>query len=130
MDNPPTDSPLPRKRTSNVVGWDYGVLFDAQFPYKVKCKLCRKEFSIGVCKMKEHIGHLKGNVADCPMSTKEDQEKCKKAIAEAKNKKSPIDQLASAINPEVSMAAKKRQHNLYDPISKEKTHAVHHYCAR
>lgn len=88
MDNPPTDSPLPRKRTSNAVGWDYGVLFDAQFPYKVKCKLCRKEFSIGVCKMKEHIGHLKGNVADCPMSTKEDQEKFKKAIAEAKNKKS------------------------------------------
>ncbi|XP_056850759.1 uncharacterized protein LOC130500076 [Raphanus sativus] len=42
----------------------------------------------------------------------------------------PMDQFANPINPEVSTAAKTRQQNLHDAISKEKTHAVHQYCAR
>ncbi|CAN7051196.1 uncharacterized protein LOC103829688 isoform X2 [Brassica rapa] len=168
MDIPTTGSPPRLKRNSNDVGWDYGVLCDARFPDKVKCLLCGKEFSGGIYRMKEHIGHLKGNVAACPKSTKGDQEKCKKALAEAKNKKSmkrkheealraevdiskdtvieelekelgafknphfqgPIDQFANPINPEVSMAGKTRQQSLHDAISKEKTHAVHQYCAR
>ncbi|VVB11771.1 unnamed protein product [Arabis nemorensis] len=41
----------------------------------------------GAYRIKENIAHRKGNVVSCPMSTKEDQSKCMKAILEAKNKK-------------------------------------------
>ncbi|XP_010496007.1 PREDICTED: uncharacterized protein LOC104773140 [Camelina sativa] len=37
--------------------------------------------------MKEHIAKIQGNVSACPLSTKEDQEKCKNAIDEAKKKR-------------------------------------------
>nr|VDD20646.1 unnamed protein product [Brassica oleracea] len=57
MDIPTTGSPPRLKRNSNDVGWDYGVLCDARFPDKVKCILCGKEFSGGIYRMKEHIGH-------------------------------------------------------------------------
>ena len=101
MDIPTTGSPPRLKRNSNDVGWDYGVLCDARFPDKVKCILCGKEFSGGIYRMKEHIGHLKGNVAACPKSTKGDQEKCKKALAEAKNKKSMKRKHEEALRAEV-----------------------------
>ncbi|CAN6813214.1 unnamed protein product, partial [Brassica oleracea] len=105
MDNSPTDTPPPLKRNSNDVGWEYGVLCDARSLDKVKCKLCGKEFSGGVFRMKEHIAHLKGNVSACPVS-------------------SPIDQYVSSINPEASLAAHTRQQSIHDAISKEKTHVL------
>ncbi|CAN6814037.1 unnamed protein product [Brassica oleracea] len=105
MDNPPTDTPPPLKRNSNDVGWEYGVLCDARSLDKVKCKLCGKEFSGGVFRMKEHIAHLKGNVSACPVS-------------------SPIDQYVSSINPEASLAPQTRQQSIHDAISKEKTHVL------
>ncbi|CAG7905184.1 unnamed protein product, partial [Brassica rapa] len=100
------------KRNSNDVGWEYGVLCDPRNADKVKCKLCGKQFSGGIFRMKEHIAHVKGNVAACPVSTKADQDKC------------PIDHFATSINPEASLAAQKRQQSIHDAISKEKTHAV------
>lgn len=169
MDNPATDTPPPPlKRNSNDVGWEYGLLCDPRVPDKVRCRLCGKEFSGGVYRMKEHIGHLQGNVSACPRSSKEDQEKCKNAIMEAKEKKNkkrkheeairaevninkssnveelekelgtlkaphfqgPLDQFATVINPEASLASQTRQQNIHDAISKEKTHVVHQYCAR
>ncbi|CAF2107293.1 unnamed protein product, partial [Brassica napus] len=88
MENPATDTPPPPlKRNSNDVGWEYGQLCDPRVPDKVRCRLCGKDFYGGVYRMKEHIGHLKGNVSACPRSSKEDQEKCKNAIMEAKEKK-------------------------------------------
>ncbi|CAN7105975.1 unnamed protein product [Brassica rapa subsp. narinosa] len=87
MDNLPTDASRPLKRNSNDVGWEYGVLCDPRNADKVKCKLCGKQFSGGIFRMKEHIAHVKGNVAACPVSTKADQDKCKKAILDAKEKK-------------------------------------------
>ncbi|XP_010418925.1 PREDICTED: uncharacterized protein LOC104704562 [Camelina sativa] len=54
---------------------------------KVKCKLCGKEFSGGAYRIKEHIAKIPGNVYACPRSSKDDQEKCKTAIEEAKKKK-------------------------------------------
>ena len=72
---------------SNDVGWEYRVLVDPNNLDKVKCKLCSKTFSGGVYRMKEHIGHISGNVAKCPKSSKEDQEKCRQAILEARIKK-------------------------------------------
>jgi hypothetical protein len=75
------------KRGSNDVGWDYGVLVDAKNLDRLKCKLCGKVYSGGIYRMKQHIGHIKGNVASCPKSTKEDQAKCQEALLAAKNKK-------------------------------------------
>ncbi|KAL0899102.1 hypothetical protein Bca101_083063 [Brassica carinata] len=103
MDIPLTNSPPRLKRNSNDVGWDYGVLCDARYPDKVKCLLCGKEFSGGIFRMKEHIGHLKGNVAACPRSTKGDQEKCKKALAETMNKKSMKRKHEEALRAEVDI---------------------------
>ncbi|CAN6936799.1 unnamed protein product [Brassica oleracea] len=87
MDNLPADAPRPLKRNSNDVGWEYGILCDPRNADKVKCKLCGKQFSGGIFRMKEHIAHVKGNVAACSVSTKADQDKCKKAILDAKEKK-------------------------------------------
>ena len=85
------------KRNSNDVGWEYGALVDPNNLDKVKCKLCSKKFSGGVYRMKEHIGHISGNVAKCPKSSKEDQEKCRQAILEARNKKKRKDKHVSEI---------------------------------
>ncbi|CAE5975518.1 unnamed protein product [Arabidopsis arenosa] len=75
------------KQNSDDMGWEYGVLCDPKNPDKVKCKLCGKEMSGGVFRMKEHIGHQRGSVSPCPLSTKEDQAKCMSALKEAKHKK-------------------------------------------
>ena len=75
------------KRKSNDVGWEYGILIDPKNMDKVKRKLCGKVMSGGVYKVKEHIGHISGNVSACPKSSPTDQAKCKNAIAEAKSKK-------------------------------------------
>ena len=104
MDNPPTDTPPPLKRNSNDVGWEYGVLCDARSLDKVKCKLCGKEFSGGVFRMKEHIAHLKGNVSACLVSSKEDQEKCKKTVLEGKNKKNLKRKHEEALRAEVNIS--------------------------
>ncbi|KAJ0242554.1 hypothetical protein HA466_0205140 [Hirschfeldia incana] len=98
---PLKNSPPRLKRNSNDVGWDYGVLCDARYPDEVKCLLCGKEFSGGIFRMKEHIGQLTGNVAACPRSTKGDQETCKKALAETKNKKSMKRKHEEALRAEV-----------------------------
>ncbi|KAF8097856.1 hypothetical protein N665_0280s0055 [Sinapis alba] len=78
---------LPLKRNSNDIGWEYGILCDMKNPDRVKCKLCSKEMSGGVYRIKEHIAHIPGNVAACSKSSKDDQAKCRKAIAEARKKK-------------------------------------------
>uniref|UniRef100_A0A0D3B9M5 DUF659 domain-containing protein n=1 Tax=Brassica oleracea var. oleracea TaxID=109376 RepID=A0A0D3B9M5_BRAOL len=146
MDNPATDTPPLLKRNSNDVGWEYGLLCDPQVPDKVRCRLCGKEFSGGVYIMKEHIGHLKGNVSACPRSSKEikrSKRKHEEAIrGEVNIKKNsnveelekklgtlkaphfqgPLDQFATVINPEASLASQTRQQNIHDAISKEKTH--------
>ncbi|WZZ28076.1 hypothetical protein YC2023_011477 [Brassica napus] len=105
MNNPSTDTPPPPplKRNSNDVGWEYGLLCDPRVPEKVRCRLCGKEFSGGVYGMKEHIGHLNGNVSACPMSSKEDQEKCKNSIMEAKEKKNKKRKHEEAIRAEVNI---------------------------
>ncbi|XP_010419316.1 PREDICTED: uncharacterized protein LOC104705021 [Camelina sativa] len=75
------------RRNSKDVAWEYGMLCNPKNPDKVKCKLCGKEFSGGAYRMKEHIAKIQGNVSACPLSSKEDQEKCKTAIDEAKKKR-------------------------------------------
>ncbi|KAM2268856.1 hypothetical protein ACFX1S_046919 [Malus domestica] len=82
-----TQSDNPLKHASNNVGWEYGVLADPSNSDKVKCKLCKKVLSGGIYRMKQHIAHIKGNVAGCTKSLDEDIAKCKAALNEAKKKK-------------------------------------------
>ena len=75
------------KPDSNNVGWDYAIEVQPGNTKLVKCKLCAKEMSGGIHRIKEHIAHISGNVSKCPKSTKEDQEKCLKELMASKNKK-------------------------------------------
>ncbi|XP_052176485.1 uncharacterized protein LOC127790825 [Diospyros lotus] len=90
------------KRKSNDVGWEYGMLIDPKNMDKVKCKLCSKVMSGGVYRVKEHIGHISGNVSACPKASPDDRAKCKNAIEEArnkkKNKKKEEDLMRSTVN--------------------------------
>ncbi|CAH8255842.1 unnamed protein product [Arabidopsis lyrata] len=78
------------QRKSNDVGWEFGMLINPNNLDKMKCKLCGKEFSGGIYRLKQHVARIQGNVAACPNSKKEDQEKCKLAILEAQNKKKRV----------------------------------------
>ncbi|VVB10246.1 unnamed protein product [Arabis nemorensis] len=91
------------KRNSSDVGWEYGVLFDPKIPDKVKCKLCGKEMYGGIFRIKEHIAHQKGNVSSCLFSTKENQDRCKNALKEAKNKKTMKRKHEEAIRSEINI---------------------------
>ncbi|KAL1207419.1 hypothetical protein V5N11_007013 [Cardamine amara subsp. amara] len=115
MDNPPINKSPPLKRNSDDVGWEYGILCDPKSPDKVKCKLCGKEFSGGVYRMKEHIAHKKGNVSACPLSTKEDQKKCKQAIIDAKEKKNLKRKHEEALRAEVNI----NKDNIIEELEKE-----------
>ncbi|XP_010474034.1 PREDICTED: uncharacterized protein LOC104753484 [Camelina sativa] len=74
------------KRNSNDIAWEYEMLSDSKNLDKVKCKLCGKDFSGGAYRIKEHIAKIPGNVSAFQRSSKDDQEKCKTAIEEAKKK--------------------------------------------
>ncbi|KAG2562375.1 hypothetical protein PVAP13_8KG260701 [Panicum virgatum] len=77
------------KRNSDDVGWEYGVLVDANNKDKVKCKFCDKEMRGGIYRLKEHLAHVGKNVKKCTSATPqalEAKEKCKKAIEAAKRK--------------------------------------------
>ncbi|KAI8522344.1 hypothetical protein RHMOL_RhmolUnG0001900 [Rhododendron molle] len=74
------------KRASNDVGWEYGFL-NPNNKERWKCKLCDQEYGGGVYRTKQHIANIKGNVAPCPKSTKEDKEKCKMALDKSSSKK-------------------------------------------
>ncbi|XP_008654088.1 uncharacterized protein [Zea mays] len=78
------------KRNSDDVGWEYGVLVDANNKDKVKCKFCDKEMRGGIYRLKEHLAHVGKNVKKCTSATPqalEAKEKCKKAIVAAKRKR-------------------------------------------
>jgi hypothetical protein len=78
------------KRNSDDVGWEYGVLVDANNKDKVKCKFYDKEMRGGIYRLKEHLAHVGKNVKKCTSATPhalEAKEKCKKAIEAAKRKR-------------------------------------------
>ena len=94
------------KRNFEDVGWEYGVLVNPNNLDKVKCKLYGKITSGGTYRIKQHIAHIRGNVARCPKSTKEDQAKCRKSIDDAqKNKKARKDREID-VRDEVSIDTK------------------------
>jgi hypothetical protein len=53
------------KRNSDDVGWEYGVLVDANNKDKVKCKFYDKEMRGGIYRLKEHLAHVGKNVKKC-----------------------------------------------------------------
>jgi hypothetical protein len=81
------------RRNSDDVGWEYGVLVDLNNKDKVKCIWCDKQMCEGVYRLKQHIGQEGKNAKKCQgmKITKEKlleaQEKCKKALDEAKRKR-------------------------------------------
>ncbi|PSR87513.1 Translation initiation factor IF-2 like [Actinidia chinensis var. chinensis] len=86
------------KRASNDIRWEYGMLVDP-----MKCKLCEKLLSGRIFRIKQHIAHIKGNVAACPKSTDEDKAKCIAAIEAARNKKKLKKQHNEEVREEVQI---------------------------
>ncbi|CAD6245863.1 unnamed protein product [Miscanthus lutarioriparius] len=78
------------RRNSDDVGWEYGVLVDANNKDKVKCKLCDKVLQGGIYRLKQHVAHEGKNATKCKARTPEAleaKEKCKKALNDAKMKR-------------------------------------------
>ena len=74
------------RRNSDDVGWEYGVLIDAQNKDKVKCKFCGHQSTGGVYRLKQHVANVGKNVKKCRESTQEAKEKCKKSLDESKRR--------------------------------------------
>lgn len=89
------------KRGSSDIGWEFGLLADPTNLDKLKCKLCGKVVSGGIYRIKQHIAHIKGNVAPCPKSSDDDKAKCKSALEEAKIKKRKKDRHKEEVKEEV-----------------------------
>jgi rRNA maturation protein Nop10 len=75
------------RRNSDDVGWECGVLVDANNKDKVKCKLCDKVMQGGIYRLKQHVAHEGKNATKCKTRTPEAleaKEKCNKALNDAK----------------------------------------------
>jgi len=57
-----TSKPMPLKRNSDDIGWDYGVLVDPNNLNLIKCKLCGQEVTAGIYRFKLHIARIRGQV--------------------------------------------------------------------
>nr|XP_028956498.1 uncharacterized protein LOC103441098 [Malus domestica] len=91
------------KRSSEDVGWEYGILANPTNSDKVKCKLCDKIISGGVHRLKQHVANIRGNVAACTKSSDEDKAKCRAVLEEAKNKKKQKDKHIVEVREEVQL---------------------------
>ncbi|TQE07882.1 hypothetical protein C1H46_006531 [Malus baccata] len=91
------------KRSSEDVGWEYGILANPTNTDKVKCKLCNKIISGGVHRLKQHVANIRGNVAACTQSSDEDKAKCRAALEGAKNKKKQRDKHNVEVREEVQL---------------------------
>ena len=78
------------RRNLDDVGWEYGVLVDANNKDKVKCKFCDKVMQGGIYRLKQHVAREGKNAMKCKARTPEAleaKEKCKKALNDAKRKR-------------------------------------------
>ncbi|PRQ22552.1 putative transcription factor/ chromatin remodeling BED-type(Zn) family [Rosa chinensis] len=99
--NPISELGSSLKRGLGDIGWEYAELADASNLDRLKCKLCGKLVSGGIYRMKQHIAHIKGNVAPCKKSSDKDKAKCKNAIEEAKSKKKQKSRHEAEVRQEV-----------------------------
>jgi hypothetical protein len=98
-----SNSGIGRKRKSNDIGWEFGILIDEKNQDKVQCILCKKVVSGGVYRLKEHVANIQGNVAPCRMATSDNQMRCRQAIADAKNKKKNKKKEEEVLRAEVNI---------------------------
>lgn len=68
--------------------------------------------SVGVYRIKEHVGHIPGNVTACTKSLKDDQVKCKNAIVEAKKRKLAKKHEGDMLRAEVNIDRQKNEDEL------------------
>ncbi|GJU40932.1 putative transcription factor/ chromatin remodeling BED-type(Zn) family protein [Tanacetum coccineum] len=99
-----TDVTHPRKRNSNDVGWEFGIMADPNDPDKVQCLKCKKVVSGGVYRIKQHIAGIMGSVKACTKSSNEDKIKCRNALNEAKNKKKAKQDRENVLRAEVNIS--------------------------
>jgi transposase len=90
------------KRNSDDMGWEFAMLIDPDDLQRVQCKLCGKEMSGGVNRMKQHIGQIRGQVTPCLVANAEQQARCKAAF-EAPQKKKLKEKQAEEVRAEVTI---------------------------
>ncbi|KAK2654060.1 hypothetical protein Ddye_013916 [Dipteronia dyeriana] len=95
--------PVGRKRKSNDIGWEFGILIDEKNPDKVQCTLCKKVFFGGVNRLKEHVANIVGNVVPCRKASKDNQLRCRQVIMDAKNKKKNKKKEVEEVKVDVSI---------------------------
>ncbi|TXG57574.1 hypothetical protein EZV62_015403 [Acer yangbiense] len=118
------------KRKSNDIGWEFGQLIDAKNLDRVKCKLCGKTFSGGVYRLKEHVGHIKGNVASCSSGGDECEEIEGLRTLKGPNFLSPMDKFTKSIDSNSIGGRSLRQQNINESLFKEMTSMVQEYVAQ
>ena len=69
------------------MAWEFAMLCDPNDLQRVKCKLCGKEMSGGVNRMKQHIAGIKGTVTSCLQATPDQKARCKAAHEAPKKRK-------------------------------------------
>ncbi|CAN6678154.1 unnamed protein product [Malus baccata var. baccata] len=121
------------KRSSEDVGWEYGILANPTNSDKVH-------------KLKQHVANIRGNVAACTKSLDEDKAKLREEVQRQQIQEEeedievigsrkrprtlgPMDRFASSINPDSSNEGSKktRQQTIHDAIWKERAHQMDQY---
>ncbi|XP_028077473.1 uncharacterized protein LOC114279431 [Camellia sinensis] len=52
------------KLPSDDIGWKFGIPLENN-RHKIRCKFCGKELNGGITRLKQHLAHMKGQVAPC-----------------------------------------------------------------
>ncbi|XP_028055925.1 uncharacterized protein LOC114260062 [Camellia sinensis] len=52
------------KLPSDNIGWKFGIPLENN-RHKIRCKFCGKELNGGITRLKQHLAHMKGQVASC-----------------------------------------------------------------
>lgn len=92
------------KRGSTDVGWEYGELIDTKSLDKVRCKLCGKNLSGGIYRLKCHVAGRTGNVKACDKANDEAKKACREALDGVKMKKKQKQSEESETRKEVSIS--------------------------
>jgi hypothetical protein len=91
------------KRNSDDMGWEFAMLIDPDDLQRVQCKLCGKEMSGGVNRMKQHIGQIRGQVTPCLVANAEQQARCKAAFEAPQKRKKLKEKQEEEVRAEVTI---------------------------
>ncbi|KAM0848438.1 hypothetical protein ACQ4PT_054381 [Festuca glaucescens] len=93
------------KRNSDDMAWEFAELFDPDDLQRVRCKLCGKEMSRGVNRMKQHIAQIRGQVTPCLVTNADQQARCKAAFEAPQKRKKLKEKQAEEVRAEVTIDA-------------------------